>query len=322
MELRLKTLTVAFQMNNIHHLNLSSDSTFLLIEEAIKLGFKVYYYQPNYLSLQHNRVVAVGQQITTACANKNILKVEDEVENLDLADMDIIWVRQDPPFNMSYLTSTYLLDYLKSYHSNIYIVNDTEQIRNHPEKIAIHLFPQYMPKTLITRYRPLIMQFLAEYRKVVIKPLYDAKGNGVFLLEYNHPNTEALINYFLTTYQEPCIIQQFLPKVSEGDKRVFVIDGEPAGAINRVPKTGEIISNLAQGGKAVSTELTATEYTMCKEVGNYLQSKNILFAGLDLIDNHITEINITSPTGLRVFHNFTGINLATTIWQKLLQKFW
>ena len=305
-------LKVAFQMDDINNINLNSDTTFALIVEAYKRNFDLYYYNPKNLSVTNNKVLAKAHKIIKAdYINSNHVKLEQE-ELLDLGSMNVIWLRQDPPFDMSYLTSTYFLEYLVNTNPNILVINNPKEVRNYPEKIAAHYFSEFMPQTLITKDKNLILSFLEKEKKLIIKPLYDAKGNGIFLLEQTHPNTEALIDNFLTTYKEPVIVQQFLEKISLGDKRVLIVDGEALGVFKRVPQNG-ITSNLAKGGLAETANLTTKEQKICQAVGSYLKQHDLFFAGIDLIDGHLTAINLTSPTGRMNYYQYSGGKLAITI---------
>lgn len=314
-----KKLNVAFQMDDINKINLYSDTTFALLIEAYKRNFNVFYYNPSSVTLDGNKVIARCQKVLTASYNeKSYISLEEE-KLINLSSMDVIWLRQDPPFDMNYLTSTYFLDFLTNNNPNILVLNNATNVRKYPEKIFAHYFTQFMPKTLITKDRQIINAFLQKEKKIIIKPLFEAKGDDVLLIEENHPNKEALISYFLENYKEPVVVQQFLPKVKLGDKRVLIIDGEPLGAFVRIPTKG-ITSNLAKGGIAESTELNEKELEICNVVGKFLKQEGLFFAGIDLIDNHLTEINLTSPTGLMSYYNFSGNNLAITIWDKIINK--
>lgn len=312
-------LKIAFQMDSILEVNVASDTTFALILEAYNRNFELYYYNPVSLTLDGNKVLATAQKILAASNSKeNHVELQKE-EILNLSEMNVIWLRQDPPFDMSYLTSAYLLEYLIANNPKVLVLNNPKNVLNYPEKIAAHYFSHLMPKTIITKNRTIIKDFLIKEKKVIIKPLYDAKGNSVFLLEENTPNVEPLIDNFLTTYKEPIIVQEFLKNIALGDKRVLIIDGEPLGAFTRVPQVG-ITSNLAKGGRAEEALLSNKELKICEKVGAFLKQHDLFFAGIDIIDEKLTEINLTSPTGIVTYYNISGINLAINIWDKVLKK--
>lgn len=312
-------LKIAFQMDSILEINVASDTTFALILEAYSRNFDLYYYNPASLTLNGKDVLATAQKILKASSNvDNHVDLQEE-KILNLNEMNVIWLRQDPPFDMSYLTSAYLLEYLIANNPKVLVLNNPKKVLNYPEKIVAHYFSHLMPKTIITKNRSIIKDFLIQEEKVIIKPLYDAKGNSVFLLENNTPNVEPLIDNFLTTYKEPIIVQEFLKNIVLGDKRVLIIDGEPLGAFTRVPQTG-ITSNLAKGGRAEEALLSNKELQMCKEVGAFLKHHDLFFAGIDIIDEKLTEINLTSPTGVVTYYNISGVNLAINIWDKVLLK--
>lgn len=313
-------LNIAFQMDDLSTVNPRSDTTFALMVEAKARNYNIYYYQPHNLSLAGSTPVALMQKVESLSADGSNPATLGTPELTDLAAMNIIWVRQDPPFNMNYLCTTYILNILQEHYPQVLVVNDPTKIRNFPEKVFAHRLIQYMPQTLITKDRALIENFLEKQQKVIMKPLFEAKGDDVLLIEYGHPNANALISYFLHNYQEPVIVQQFLPKVSEGDKRVLIVAGVIAGVFNRVPTNG-LTSNLAKGGVAQTTSLTPKEEEVAKAVADLLSKEGLFFAGVDLIDGHLTEINLTSPTGVKTLEELTGVNLCPFIWNKLEEWF-
>ncbi len=309
-------LKVAVQMDPIAHINISGDSTFALLLEAQARGHELFFYTPDALSLQNGKVTAPLQT----------LQVRDEKgahfslgapQVHDLAALDVILLRQDPPFDLAYITSTHILERL---HPQVLVVNNPFEVRNAPEKLMVLDYPQLMPPTLISRDRAAIETFRAQQGDVVMKPLYGNGGAAVFKVALKDPNFGSLFDLFCSIMREPWVIQRFLPKVVEGDKRIILIDGEAAGAVNRVPPEGDIRSNMVRGGAAHPTDLSARELEICRTIGPELKRRGLIFVGIDVIDGNLTEINVTSPTGLRAIKRLGGPDLAAQIWAVLEAK--
>ncbi len=309
-------LKVAVQMDPIAHINISGDSTFALLLEAQARGHELFYYTPDKLSLQNGKVTAPLQT----------LQVQDEkgahftlgaAQVQDLAELDVILLRQDPPFDLAYITSTHILERL---HPQVLVVNNPFEVRNAPEKLMVLDYPQLMPPTLISRDRAAIEAFRAQHGDVVMKPLYGNGGAAVFKVALKDPNFGSLFDLFSSIMREPWVIQRFLPKVVEGDKRIILIDGEAAGAVNRVPPEGDIRSNMVRGGAAHPTDLSPRELEICRTIGPELKRRGLIFVGIDVIDGNLTEINVTSPTGLRAIKRLGGPDLAAQIWTVLEAK--
>ncbi len=313
-------LKVAFQMDELNKLNFNSDSTYMLMQEAYNRDFKIYFYSPKDLSWVDNKVVARAYCVReildlTDLKTQDIPIKYNQKELIDLAAMDFIFLRQDPPFDMAYITSTFLLEKLMD---KVNIVNNPISVRNSPEKLLVTEFYEYMPKTIISSDYITINQFLEENGSAVIKPLYGNAGSDVFFLRKGDFNAKAIIEYFLHTFKEQIMVQEFIENVKLGDKRVVLIDGEPYGCINRIPKSGEIKSNLAAGGRAEYTTISDRDREICRAIEGALKRLGLFFVGIDLIDGRITEINVTSPTGLRAIMNLSKENLAIKMWDKLL----
>lgn len=315
-------LNVIFQMDYLKDLNFSGDTTYMLMQEAFRRGHRVYFYHPKTLSWTQDTVFA------NVCEVTNILDYHKVKENeypiiskqsiiMNLENFDVLFIRQDPPFDMAYITSTFLLEKIMD---KVLILNNPISIRNCPEKLLVTNFSHLMPKTIITSSKEAILNFLEVHNKCVIKPLYGNAGSDVFFLESSNFNTNSIIDYFLHTFKEQVIVQEFIENVTLGDKRIILIDGEAKGIINRVPAKGEIKSNLAAGGKAVSIEFSPKDLKICQEISSTLKELGLFLVGIDVIDGHLTEINVTSPTGLRSIENFSKINLATYLWQQVENK--
>ena len=303
-------MKIAFQMDPIQQVDINADSSFRLAEEAQVRGYDLFYYSMDALSFQTGRIMARGHPITVqrVLGTPAILGPLTEV---DLADFDVIWLRQDPPFDMPYVTSTHLLDRL---NGQVLVVNDPFWVRNYPEKLLVLDFPDLTPPTVITRSLDTIRAFKAEHGDVILKPLYGNGGFGVFRLDANDRNLSALHELFTGFSREPLIVQKFLPDVRNGDRRIILVDGEPVGAINRVPAEGETRSNMHVGGSPEQTSLTDRDIEICTEIGPLLRKKGQIFVGIDVIGNCLTEINVTSPTGIQELERFDGLNVAARIW--------
>jgi len=309
-------LNVAVQMDPIARINIRGDSTFALLLEAQKRGHGLSYYTPDQLSLKGEDVVAPVQALSVRDqAGDHFTLGEPKRENL--AQFDVILLRQDPPFDLAYITSTHLLERL---HPKTLVVNDPASVRNAPEKIFVMDFPQLMPPTLISRDLDEINAFRDEHGAVVMKPLHGHGGAAVFRVMPQDMNFGSLFDMFSVTFKEPWVIQRFLPEIKHGDKRIILVDGEFAGAVNRVPAPDDLRSNMVRGGAAQATELSKREQEICAALGPALRARGLLFVGIDVIDGHLTEINVTSPTGIRAIARLDGPDVAAMIWDVIEKK--
>jgi glutathione synthase len=309
------TLRVAVQMDPLETINIAGDSTFAIMLEAQARGHALWHYTPTHLHYREGRIIADARPVAglQRVHGQHFSAGENTV--LDLAtDVDVVLLRQDPPFDLAYITSTHLLEMVQP---DTLVVNDPNHVRNAPEKLFVTQFRTFMPPTLITRARSEVEAFRARHGEVVIKPLYGNAGTAVFHVTTDDSNVAALVEVFQTMGREPFMVQKFLPQVSEGDKRIVLIDGEVAGAINRRPKPGEIRSNLAAGGKAEQSNLSAREAEICAALGPELKKRGLLFVGIDVIAGHLTEINVTSPTGIVAIDAFNGTNTPGRIWDAI-----
>jgi glutathione synthase len=309
-------LNVAVQMDPIARINIRGDSTFALLLEAQKRGHSLSYYTPDKLSLRGEELLAPVQELT----------VRDEVgdhftlgepKRTALAAFDVVLLRQDPPFDLAYITSTHFLERI---HPTTLVVNDPAQVRNAPEKLFVMNFPQLMPPTLISRDLDEINAFRDEHGAVVMKPLHGHGGAAVFRVMPQDMNFGSLFDMFSVTFREPWVIQRFLPEVKHGDKRIILIDGEFAGAVNRVPAPDDLRSNMVRGGAAHATDLSAREREICETLGPALRQRGLLFVGIDVIDGNLTEINVTSPTGIRAIARLGGPDVAAKTWDVIERK--
>jgi glutathione synthase len=312
----LMTLNVAVQMDPIERIKIAGDSTFALLLEAQERGHRLLYYTPDRLSLNGDRVLTQAQPLTVRDVQGEHAAL-GEMRVVDLAEVDVVLLRQDPPFDLAYVTTTHLLERI---HPATLVVNDPRAVRDAPEKLFVMDFPELMPPTLISRDRAAIEDFRAEQHEVVMKPLYGHGGAAVFKVGLNDPNFGSIFDLFSTTFREPWVIQRFLPQVAQGDKRIILVEGQALGAVNRVPVGDDIRSNMVRGGAARQTELTAREKEICARIGPELRRRGLLFVGIDVIDGYLTEINVTSPTGLRVIQRLGGPNLAAAIWDAIEAK--
>ena len=312
----MKSLTVAVQMDPIQAIKIAGDSTFALLLEAQARGHKLNFYTPDKLSMRDSRVFAPMQDLVVRDVVCDHCSLGEPVRT-DLADVDVVLLRQDPPFDMAYVTSTHLLERV---HPQTLVVNDPAHVRNAPEKIMVTLFPDLMPPTLITRDREAIEEFRDEHGEIVMKPLYGNGGAAVFKTGAKDPNFGSLFDLFSTMFREPWVVQRFLPAVVKGDKRIILVDGEPLGGVNRVPAENDIRSNMVRGGAAETTQLTPREKEICDRIGPTLKERGLLFVGIDVIDGHLTEINVTSPTGLRAIKRLGGPDLSKAIWDRIEAK--
>ena len=306
-------LKVALQMDPVDRVNINADSTFRIGLEAQARGHKLFYYTPDRLAFVEGRVIARGNWIELRREIGNHVTFGPEVE-VDLADIDVVWLRQDPPFDMGYITTTHLLELV---HPKTLVVNDPFWVRNFPEKLLVLRFPDLTPPTAIARDLETIRAFKAKHGDIILKPLYGNGGAGVFRLDENDRNLSSLYELFTSMSREPMIVQKFLPAVSKGDKRVILVDGEPVGAINRVPQAGETRSNMHVGGRPEKIGLTARDLEICARIGPVLRDHGQIFVGIDVIGDWLTEINVTSPTGIQELERFDGTNAAEKIWQAI-----
>ena len=307
---------IAFQMDPIESVDINGDSSFHLALEAQARGHDIYYHTPDMLAFQNGKVTAKGQKMQLSREQGNHVDL-GAIEELDLQSFDVVWLRQDPPFDMGYITSTHLLDLLKPH---TLVVNDPFWVRNFPEKLLMLQFPDLIPPTTIARDLDTLKVFKAIHSDVIVKPLYGNGGAGVFRLTPEDRNIASLHELFIGINREPLIIQKFLPDVSNGDKRVILVDGEAVGAINRVPATGETRSNMHVGGRPEKVGLTARDLEICARIGPTLREKGQVFVGIDVIGDYLTEINVTSPTGLQELQRFDGIDVAALIWEVIETK--
>ena len=305
---------VAFQMDPMETVNIDGDTTFALAEAAQARGWTMWEYGPEHLTYDRDRILARARPMTVQ-RDQNQPAIFKERELIDLAeDMDVVWMRQDPPFDMSYITATHLLERLEG---KTLVVNDPKWVRSCPEKILPLDYPDLMPATLISRDRGTIDAFRAEYKDIILKPLYGNGGAGIFRVKENDPNYSSIFEMFMESSREPLIAQAFLPAVSKGDKRILIIDGEPIGAINRVPQPGETRSNMHVGGEARPTNLTEDDLRICRAIGPMLKERGQILVGIDVIGDKMTEINITSPTGVQELKRFSGIDAAEACWDAI-----
>ena len=309
-------MKIAFQMDPIGPININADSTFRLMEEAQARGHELFYYTPDRLSYQEGRITARGWPVTVqrVAGDHYTLGAETEV---DLAEYDVVWLRQDPPFDMFYITTTHLLDRI---HPKTLVVNDPFWVRNSPEKLLVLNFPDLTPPTTIARDLATIRAFKDKHGDVILKPLYGNGGAGVFRLTTDDRNLSSLHELFTGFSREPLIVQKYLPAVTKGDKRVILVDGEAVGAINRVPAAGETRSNMHVGGRPEKIGLTDRDLEICARIGPVLREKGQVFVGIDVIGDWLTEINVTSPTGIQELERFDGVNIAARIWERIEAK--
>ncbi|WP_136646151.1 glutathione synthase [Tabrizicola sp. YIM 78059] len=304
-------LKVALQMDPIGSVNINADSTFRIALEAQARGHRLFYYTPDRLAYVEGRVLARGWWIEVRREVGNHVSFGEETE-VDLGEVDVVWLRQDPPFDMGYITTTHLLEMI---HPKTLVVNDPFWVRNSPEKLLVLRFPDLTPPTAIARDLATIRAFKARHGDIILKPLYGNGGAGVFRLDPNDRNLSSLHELFMGLSREPVIVQKFLPAVEKGDKRVILVDGEPVGAINRVPQAGETRSNMHVGGRPEKVALTERDLEICRVIGPTLREKGQIFVGIDVIGDWLTEINVTSPTGIQELERFDGTNAAERIWQ-------
>ena len=310
------SLAVAIQMDPIEAVDIDADSSFALILEAQARGHSVHHYLPRELSFADGRVFAYARPLTVR-RHKGDHFTLGETGRIELADFDVVLLRQDPPFDMSYITTTHLLERI---HPKTLVVNDPGEVRNAPEKLFVSDFGALMPPTLITADPALVRGFREEHGDIILKPLYGNGGVGVFHVTPEDENLNALLEMFTVLYREPIIVQRYLPEVRAGDKRIILIDGEAAGVINRVPAAGEARANMHVGATPLKAELTARDREICEAIGPALRQRGLIFTGIDVIGDYLTEINVTSPTGLQEIDRFDGVNLEGQIWDAIEAK--
>ena len=304
------SLAVAFQMDPIEGIDVDADSTYVLAVEASARGHALYHYLPQDMTLAGGRVVARARRFEARPEADCPFTMGAE-ELIDLATLDVVMMRQDPPFDMAYITATHLLEHI---HPDTLVVNDPVQVRNAPEKLFVTHFAELMPPTLITTDRAQVLAFRAEHGDIIIKPLFGNGGAGVFHLAAGDENLAALMELYRELYPEPMVVQRYLPEVRAGDKRVILIDGQAAGALNRVPAAGEARANLHVGARAEPAELTPRDFEICEAIGPTLSERGLVFVGIDVIGEFLTEINVTSPTGIQEINRFDGVRLESQIW--------
>ena len=315
------SLTVAVQMDHVSGIDITGDSTFALMLEAQRRGHRLWHYEVDRLSMRDGRVFAQCEDLTVEDAPGRHFRL-GEPERRDLSRADVVLMRQDPPFHMGYITATHLLERIHDPQgfaggAGTLVVNDPAEVRNAPEKIFVTLFPDLMPETLITRSREETKRFRAEFGDVIVKPLYGNGGAGVFRVQEGDQNLSSLLELFEATWPEPWIVQRYLPAVRRGDKRIILVDGEPVGAINRVPGEDEARSNMHVGGRAERIDITDREREICAAIGPQLRARGMIFVGIDVIGDVMTEINVTSPTGIREVTKFGGADIAALVWDAI-----
>ncbi|WP_454623011.1 glutathione synthase [Brucella anthropi] len=309
-------LKVAVQMDHISTVNIAGDTTFALSLEAQKRGHELYHYTPDRLSMRDGVVSARLEKMEVRDVKGDHYTLGEPIRR-DLSEMDVVLLRQDPPFDMNYITTTHLLERI---HPKTLIVNDPAWVRNSPEKIFVTEFPDLMPETLITKDPQEVMDFRREFGDIILKPLYGNGGAGVFHLADGDRNLTSLLEMFGQLFKEPFIAQRYLKDVRAGDKRIILIDGEPVGAINRVPSETDARSNMHVGGRAEQSKLTPREREICERIGPSLKERGFILVGIDVIGDYMTEINVTSPTGIREIQRFDGTNIAALFWDAVEAK--
>jgi glutathione synthase len=309
-----KRLNVAVQMDPIARINITGDSTFALLLEAQERGHAIAYYTPDRLALLDGEVFATAEPMSVRDRAGDHFTL-GKAYRTALARFDVILMRQDPPFDLAYITATHLLERVPGL-----VVNDPAQVRNAPEKLFVTEFPDLMPPTLIARSLDEIRAFRVEHGDIVMKPLHGHGGAAVFALKAGDVNFGSLYDLFATTFREPWVVQKYLPAVKLGDKRIVLVDGEFAGAVNRVPQSDDLRSNMVRGGAAEATTLSTRERAICERLGPALRERGLLFAGIDVIDGYLTEINVTSPTGIRIIKRLGGPDIAAMIWDRIEER--
>ena len=311
------SLAVAIQMDPIDSIDINADSTFALALEAQARGHSLYHYLPRELSLREGRVVATARPLAVRREEDNHFTLGEAV-SVDLATMDVVLMRQDPPFDMAYISATHLLEHI---HPATLVVNDPVHVRNAPEKLFVTHFAELMPPTLITTDTQEVSEFRKKYEDIVIKPLFGNGGSGVFHVSPQDENLNAILEMFTEFYREPIMVQKYLPAVREGDKRVILVNGKPVGGVSRVPKDGEARANMHVGARPEKTVITARDQEICDAIGPSLQENGLVFVGIDVIGGFLTEINVTSPTGIQEIDRFDNVNLSGLIWDAIEERY-
>ena len=310
------SLSVAIQMDPVESIDIRGDTSFALGLEAQNRSHELHYYLPDSLTLADGRPEAVCHTLALRDTVGDHFTAGEPVR-LDLSTFDVILMRQDPPFDMSYITATHILEHV---HPHTLVINNPTNVRNTPEKLFVTHFENVMPPTLITSDEEEIFGFRKEFKDIIVKPLFGNGGAGVFHIKPDDENLSSLIELHKTFYREPLMIQEYVPAVRQGDKRIILIDGKPVGAVNRVPAKGEARSNMHVGGKPMKCELTGRDREICEIIGPSLKEKGLLFVGIDVIGNYLTEINVTSPTGIQELSRFEDTNIASLIWDAIEKK--
>jgi len=311
------SLVIAIQMDPIQSINIDTDSTLMMALEAQRRGHILWHYLPSEMSLRHNRLLARARRLEVRREHGNHYTLGPD-ETVDLATMDVVLMRQDPPFDMAYITATHLLEHIQP---RTLVLNDPVSVRNAPEKLFVTHFPELMPPTLITSDKQEVLDFRAEYKDIIVKPLYGNGGAGVFHLKPDDENLGALLETFTQLYREPIIVQKYLPEIRQGDKRIILIDGEPVGAVARIPLAGEARANFHAGGSAGKTDLTARERDICAAIGPTLRAKGLVFVGIDVIGDYLTEINVTSATGIQQINRLNNSNIEALLMDAVERRF-
>ena len=306
-------LKVAIQMDPVAAVNPLSDTSYLMALNAQARGHRLWTYQPDRLALEGRRVTARGRSLEVREGQTPAVR-EGDLEILELSEFDVILMRQDPPFDLAYITATHILEHI---HPATLVVNDPAAVRNAPEKLLVTHFPGVQPPTLVTRDMDAIQDFRDRYPDMILKPLYGGGGSGVVRLKPDDSNLDAMLELHFAISRDPVICQAFLPAVTKGDKRILIVDGEPVGAINRVPAAGQIRSNLRVGGSAEAVELTARDRELCGIISPTLKAQGLMFVGVDVIGDYLTEINVTSPTGAQQLKRFTGVDATAIMWDRI-----
>ncbi|QJE74340.1 glutathione synthase [Aerophototrophica crusticola] len=309
-------LKVAIQMDPIQSINIDTDSSFMMALEAQRRGHAVWHYHPRDLALRGNRLFASVRRMEVRRERGNHFTLGD-AEVVELTGFDVVLMRQDPPFDMAYITATHLLEHVQP---QVLVVNDPASVRNAPEKLFVTHFPDLMPPTVITSSKDEVLRAREEWKDIIVKPLFGNGGAGVFHLKPDDENLGALLETFTQLYREPVIVQKYLPEVREGDKRILLVDGEPAGAVARIPQKGEARANFHAGGSARKTSLTARERDICAAIGPTLRDQGLVFVGIDVIGDYLTEINVTSPTGIQEINRLDGVQVEVTLWDAIERR--
>ncbi len=310
------SLNVAIQMDPIESVNINGDSTFVLALEAQKRGHKLFHYLPKHLSFREGKVLARGRSLQVRREVGNHFTL-GSFETVELATLDVVLMRQDPPFDMAYITATHILEHI---HPKTLVVNNPVSVRNAPEKLFVTHFPGVMPPTLISADAEEVKSFRAQHKDIIVKPLYGNGGAGVFHIRPDDENLNALLEMFTGIWREPLIVQRYVPEVRMGDKRIILVDGKAVGAVNRVPAAGEARSNMHVGGRPEKSILSKREQEICETIGPALKERGLIFVGIDVIGDYLTEINVTSPTGIQEINRFDGGALEALVWNAIEAK--